>query len=125
MGLLSGLMGAASEANLDKVEKQIQAITVEDETIEQAYQLIRDMIVLTNKRIILIDKQGVTSKKVEYQSIPYKSIVRFSIESAGTFELDADLKLWLSGTPQPLSFDFRKDSHVTEIVKTITRYTCG
>ena len=125
MGLLSGLMGAASEANLDKVEKQIEAITVEGETIENAYQLVRDMIVLTNKRIILIDKQGVTSKKVEYQSIPYKSIVRYSIESAGTFELDADLKLWLSSTAQPLTFDFRKDNHVTEIVKIITRYTCG
>lgn len=124
MGLLSGLMGAASEANLDKVEKQIGAITLEDETIEQAYQLVRDMIVLTNKRIILIDKQGVTSKKVEYQSIPYKSIVRYSIESAGTFELDADLKLWLSSTAQPLTFDFRKDDHVTEIVKIITRHTC-
>lgn len=125
MGLLSGLLGTASEANLEKVEKQIATIVIEDETIEQAYQLIRDMIVLTNKRIILIDKQGVTSRKVEYQSIPYKSIVRYSIESAGTFEIDADLKIWISSTAEPLTFDFRKDDHVTEIVKIITRNVCG
>lgn len=125
MGLLSGLLGTASEANLEKVEKQIATIVIEDETIEQAYQLIRDMIVLTNKRIILIDKQGVTSRKVEYQSIPYKSIVRYSIESAGTFEIDADLKIWISSTAEPLTFDFRKDDHVTEIVKIITRHVCG
>ena len=83
------------------------------------------MIVLTNKRIILIDKQGVTSRKVEYQSIPYKSIVRYSVESAGTFELDADLKIWLSSTAEPLTFDFRKDNHVTDIVKIITRHVCS
>lgn len=124
MGIFSGIMGSASEANRDKVEKQIESIVVDGETIEQAYQLIRDMIVLTNKRFIVIDKQGVTGRKTEYMSIPYRSIVRYSIESAGTFDLDSDLKLWLSGTKEPLEFDFHKTSHVTEIVKTITRHTC-
>ena len=125
MGLLSGLMGSASEANLDKVEKQLQSIVAEGEAIEQAYQLIRDMIVLTNKRILFIDKQGVTGRKTEYMSIPYRSIVRYSIESAGTFDLDSDLKLWLSSTAEPLLFDFRKDSHVADIVKILTKYVCG
>ena len=125
MGLLSGIMGSASEANLDKVEKQIASIVVEDETVEQAYQLIRDMIVLTNKRIIVIDRQGVTGRKTEYLSIPYRSIIRYSVESAGTFDLDADLKLWLSSTPEPLAFDFRKTGHVADIVKILTRHICG
>ena len=124
MGLLSGMLGAASEANLDKVEKQISSFLGDNESIEQAYQLVRDMIVLTNKRIIVIDKQGVTGRKTEYLSIPYKSIVRYSIESAGHFDLDSDLKLWLSSTKEPLTFDFRKSSNVADIVKTITRYTC-
>ena len=124
MGIFSGLMGSASEANMDKVEKQIASIVIEDETVEQAYQLVRDMIVLTNKRIIVIDKQGVTGRKTEYLSIPYRSIVRYSIESAGTFDLDADLKLWLSGTKDPLSFDFHKTAQVTDIVKILTRHTC-
>ena len=125
MGLLSGMLGTASEADAGKVEKQIQSIMVDGESIEQAYQLVRDMIVLTNKRIVLIDKQGVTGRKTEYLSIPYRSIVRYSIESAGTFELDSDLKLWLSSTAEPLTFDFRKNAHVADIVKIITRHTCG
>lgn len=125
MGMLSALMGSASEANLDKVEKQIESIVVEGESIEQAYQLVRDMIVLTNKRIIVIDKQGVTGRKTEYMSVPYRSIVRYSVESAGTFDLDSDLKLWLSSTAEPLRFDFRKNSHVADIVKILTRYVCG
>lgn len=124
MGLLSGMLGSASEANLDKVEKQIASFVIENESIEQAYQLVRDMIVLTNKRIIVIDKQGVTGRKTEYLSIPYKSIVRYSIESAGHFDLDSDLKLWLSSTKEPITFDFRKSSNVADIVKIITRHTC-
>ncbi|MEM6470462.1 MAG: PH domain-containing protein [Planctomycetota bacterium] len=122
MGLLSGLMGSASEANLDKVEKQIASIMIEGESIEQGYQLIRDMIVLTNLRIIFIDKQGVTGRKTEYLSIPYRSIVRYSVESAGTFDLDSDLKLWLSSTAEPIKFDFQKNNHVADIVKIITKY---
>ncbi|MCO8125021.1 PH domain-containing protein [Stieleria sp. TO1_6] len=125
MGIFSGIMGSASEANLDKVEKQIASIMVDQESIEQAYQLIRDLIVLTNRRIIVIDKQGVTGRKTEYLSIPYRSIVRYSIESAGTFDLDSDLKLWLSSTPEPLTFDFRKNDHVADIVKIITAHTCS
>ncbi|MCD0460929.1 PH domain-containing protein [Roseiconus lacunae] len=125
MGLLSGIMGSASEANLDKVEKLIDAIIVDGETIEAGYQLIRDMIVLTNKRVIVIDRQGVTGRKTEFLSIPYRSIVRYSIETAGTFDLDADLKLWLSSTAEPLCFDFRKSNHVSDIVKILTRHVCG
>ena len=39
-----------------------------------------------------------TGNKVEYHSIPFKSITHFSIETAGTFELDAELKIWIVGT---------------------------
>ena len=34
----------------------------------------------------------------DYHSIPSKSITHFSIETAGTFDLDAELKIWISGT---------------------------
>ncbi|MCC9600347.1 PH domain-containing protein [Stieleria sp. JC731] len=125
MGLLSGIMGSASEAKLDKVEKLVDSIIVEGETIEQGYQLIRDMIVLTNKRILVIDRQGVTGRKTEFLSIPYRSIVRYSIETAGTFDMDADLKLWLSSTAEPMCFDFRKSGHVADIVKILTKHICG
>lgn len=46
----------------------------------------------TNKRLIFVDKQGFTGKKVEHMSVVYKSISRFSIETAGSFDLDAELK---------------------------------
>lgn len=57
--------------------------------VEHAYQLIRDYFVSTDKRFVLVDKQGITGSKIEYHSIPYKSITHFSVETAGTFDLDA------------------------------------
>ena len=62
----------------------------------------------TDKRFVLVDKQGITGNKIEYHSIPYKSITHFSIETAGTFDLDAELKIWISGTAAPVQKKFNK-----------------
>jgi len=53
---------------------------------------------------------------VEYMSLPYKSIARFSIETAGTFDLDAELKIWISSAVEPtVSKQFKKDSNVYDV----------
>ncbi len=72
-----------------------------DERIDLSFKLVRDLIVFTNKRLIIVDKQGVSGKKVEYKSIPYKSISRFSIETSGHFDLDTELKIWISSAELP------------------------
>jgi len=54
---------------------------------------VRDGFLFTNRRLILVDKQGLIGKKVEYQSTPFKNVIRFAVETAGTFDLDAELKL--------------------------------
>jgi len=60
MGLLSGLMGNASQKNVDKVERDLEDILVPGEQVTLAFSLIRDLIVFTEFRLILVDKQGVT-----------------------------------------------------------------
>ncbi len=102
MGLFNGLMGNASEVNIMEVEKEYSNVLAENERVEKAYKLIRDMFIFTNKRLILVDKQGMTARKTEYHSIPYKAITHFSIETAGNFDLDAELKIWISGTQLPI-----------------------
>lgn len=77
MGLLSGLMGNASQKNVDKVERDLEDILVPGEQVTLAFSLIRDLIVFTEFRLILVDKQGVTGKKTSYKSLPYRSISRF------------------------------------------------
>lgn len=125
MGLLSGLLGDATEADLQVVEKELEMILIEGEQVEKAYKLIRDLIVFSDRRLILIDKQGMTGKKVEYQSIPYKSISHFSVETAGHFDFDAELKIWISHSQVPISKEFRKDKNIYEVQKALASYVTG
>ena len=84
MGLLDGLMGNASEIDPAQIEGDFARVLATGERIEKAYQLVRDLFVFTNKRLILVDKQGLTGNKVEYHSLPYRSITHFSVETAAT-----------------------------------------
>jgi hypothetical protein len=122
MGLLDGLAGHASEVNVSDVQKEYSTILTSGENVERAYKLIRDMFIFTNKRLILVDKQGVTGKKIEYHSIPYKSITHFSIETAGQFDLDAELKIWLSGSDTPIEKEFNKNLNIYELQTALAEY---
>ena len=117
------MMGHASEVSIEKLAKEFQPILIDDERIERAYKLIRDMLVFTNKRLILVNKQGLTGTKTDYQSIPYGSIKMFSKESAGIGDLDAELKIWLTGEAQPtIKQDFRKGDNINEAYRVLSRY---
>ncbi|MFD2513117.1 PH domain-containing protein [Pontibacter locisalis] len=123
MGFLSGMMGHASEVSIEKITKEFQPVLVDDERIERAYKLIRDMLVFTNKRLILVNKQGLTGSKADYQSIPYGSIKMFSKESAGIADLDAELKIWLTGELEPtIKQDFRKGDNINEAYRVLSKY---
>lgn len=116
MGLLSGLMGNASQKNVDKVERDLEDILVPGEQVTLAFSLIRDLIVFTEFRLILVDRQGVTGKKTSYNSLPYRSISRFSVETSGHFDLDAELKIWVSSAVEPSEvLQFKSDNSVIEI----------
>ncbi|EOR21117.1 hypothetical protein A500_14473 [Clostridium sartagoforme AAU1] len=122
MGIFNGLMGNASEVNLSSLSKEYEKILTSTETIEKAYKLVRDMFIFTNKRLLLVDKQGMTGKKTEYHSIPYKSITHFSIETAGHFDLDAELKIWISGTALPIEKQFNSSLNIYELQTVLAEY---
>ena len=77
--------------------RTVEFMIGEDEHIVVAYQGIRDMLIITNKKFLTVNKQGITGKKVEYRVIPLNKISAFAVETAGTFDLDAELKIWASG----------------------------
>ncbi len=101
MGLFSSLLGNAGVANPQELNGDYGKLLCNGETIEIGFKLIRDVFIFTNKRLILVDKKGITGSKVEYLSVAYKSIARFSVESSGHFDLDAELKIWVSSELQP------------------------
>ncbi|SHN24449.1 PH domain-containing protein [Gracilibacillus kekensis] len=120
MGFLDGLMGNASNVDTKEIMKDYGQLFVEGEEVNAAFKVIRDMFIFTDKRLILVDKQGLTGKKTSFHSIMYKSISHFSVETAGTFDLDSELKIWISGNLEPLvSKTFKKDSNIFEIQKVL------
>lgn len=123
MGLLSGLMGNASEVDDSDLEKVLANTLIEGEHVEKAYKVIRDMFIFTNKRLILIDKQGVTGSKMEMVSIAYSKITKFSKESAGHFDLDAELKIWIGSDPTPLTKEFKAGDNINEVYRVISQHS--
>ncbi len=116
MGIFSGLIGNASQKDNSKVERQLENILIPNEQVDLAFVLVRDLIVFTEKRLILVDKQGVTGKKTSYKSIPYHSISRFTVETSGHFDLDSELKIWVSSALEPAErLQFRGERGVVEI----------
>ncbi|RAJ79054.1 PH (Pleckstrin Homology) domain-containing protein [Chitinophaga dinghuensis] len=126
MGLFSGLMGNAGAVSQEELVKEYSKLLIATEHIEMGFKLIRDVFLFTNKRLILVEKQGLTGSKIEYRSIIYKSISRFSVETAGTFDLDAELKIWVSSEANPsVVKQFTKSVDVYEVQKVLANYVLG
>lgn len=117
MGLMDALLGNAAEVAVADVQNELAPILGDNEVVERAFKVVRDMYIFTTGRLLLIDKQGLTGKKVDYTSIPYKSITTFTVETAGHFDLDAELKMYISGRHDPLVKELKKGSDVVGIQK--------
>lgn len=102
MSIFNKLMGNASEVGSDKLVADYGHLLFDGETVVLGFVLFRDVFMFTSNRLIIVEKQGVTGSKMDIQSLPYKSISRFSLETAGTFDLDAELKIWISSATAPI-----------------------
>ena len=126
MSLFSKFLGNAGVANPGELMSEYANLLTESETIEIGFKLFRDVFIFTNKRLILVDKQGITGSKVEYFSVVYKSITRFSIETAGHFDLDAELKIWISSETIPsIKKKFNKSVNVYEVQNVLAHHVLG
>ncbi|MGH2667267.1 PH domain-containing protein [Flavobacterium sp.] len=123
MGIFSALLGNAGAVTLEELNKKYGQLLTEDENIELGFKLIRDTFIFTNKRLIFVNVQGLTGSKTEYKSISYKSISRFSIETAGSFDLDAELKIWVSSEMHPsIKTQFNKSVNVYDVQKVLAHH---
>lgn len=107
----------------EKLLNKYDELLTDDEIVEIGFKLDANTYVFTNKRLILISKQGVAENKLEYISIGYNRIVRFSIETSGGLELDAELKIWVEWEPRPTIVQkFDKSVNVYQVQKILTKY---
>jgi hypothetical protein len=120
-------MGLFSAADLDvgKAGVEFQHVLIDGETILAAFRTIRDSILLTDLRLIYVNVQGLTGTKIDYQSVPWKSVVRFSIETAGTLDLDADMKIWISGAAAPIEAKISRKSDPRAIQRIMSQQVLG
>lgn len=97
----------------------LKPILVNGEEIISEYTALRDFVVFTNKRIIAVNVQGITGSKKDFTSLPYSKIQAFSIETAGTFDLDSELEMYFSGLGK-VKFEISGSNDIAEIGRLIS-----
>ena len=105
----------------DRFEKELDPILIHGEEVIDCYKSVRDGVVFTNKRIIVISVEGVTGKKKDITSFPYSKIQAFSVETSGVFDIDSELELWLSGMGKA-RFEFTGGTNVYDVCRLISNY---
>jgi hypothetical protein len=124
MSLLSNLLGNATEIDPKELEADFGGVVFEGEVIESAFKIFRDKWVFTNKRLIMLDVQGITGSKKEYHSIPYKSITHFLVESTGSFDLDCEIEIWVSGYTRSFKKQLKKGIDIVKLQRTLALNIC-
>ncbi|WP_413663636.1 PH domain-containing protein [Microbulbifer sp. CNSA002] len=94
---------------------------IEGEFIFAGFKTIRDQVVFTNKRIIAANVQGITGSKVDYTSLPFSKIQAFSVETAGTFDLDCEIEVYLSEIGK-VRFEIRGSFDLIQFNEYISQY---
>ena len=122
MGLFSGEAKKTGSSETRKFHADYGQFLVDGEIIEAGFLVLRDTFLFTNKRLILVDIQGISGKQIEYLSIPYTQITKFSIQTGESFDLNAELKLWVGSDTIPLEKKFNKDVNVYEVQKVLASH---
>lgn len=117
-GSLFKLSPIAPSAIMDKVAPFL----VEGEYIAAAFKAIRDSVVFTNKRVISINVQGITGRKVDFTSLPYSKVQAYSVETAGTLDFDCELDLFFSGDIGQVRFELKGSCDIIALNKLISSY---
>lgn len=105
----------------DRFEKELDPILIHGEEVIDCYKSVRDGVIFTNKRIIVISVEGLTGKKKDITSFPYSKIQAFSVESSGVFDIDSQLELWLSGMGKA-RFEFTGGTNVYDVCRLISNF---
>ncbi|AXG12695.1 PH domain-containing protein [Intrasporangium calvum] len=117
----NGSVFKLSPANPQEIGPQVAELLVPDEQIVASFKAVGDFVVFTNRRLMAVNVQGITGKKRDFTSLPYNKIQAFSVETAGTFDLDAELDLWFSGMGK-VRLEFKGQVDVRALGKMIAGY---
>ncbi|HHW00187.1 MAG TPA: PH domain-containing protein [Clostridiaceae bacterium] len=109
------------QGDVSDVMPLVAPMLVEGESVFASFQGLRDCVIFTTKRIISVNVQGITGKKKDFTSLPYSRIQAFSVETAGTFDLDCELELYFSGLGK-VRFEFANGFDIVSFNKILSSY---
>ena len=84
--LTRGMLCAMTRRDLPSVEdicKNARALLLDGESIVGVYKTVRDQVIFTTHRIIMVDMQGVTGTRQQIFVLPYRKVLHFGIQTAG------------------------------------------
>ncbi|MDD5284721.1 MAG: PH domain-containing protein [Desulfuromonadaceae bacterium] len=122
MGLFTGVSKNSDSSVSKKFHTDYGQLIADGEIIEVGFVVMRDTFLFTNKRLIIVSVQGISGRQIEYLSIPYNKIMKFSVQTGGSFDLDAELKLWIGSETIPLEKKFNKDVNIYEVQKVLASH---
>ena len=122
----TGILGDANTFNLKElpdaqVRKDARDLLVDGEQIIESFTTVRDQVIFTTKRVLVVNVQGLTGKKVSFFSYPYSKVQYFGIETAGVLDIDSELVLMFSNGAK-LQFDFKAHVNIKQICASISQY---
>jgi hypothetical protein len=109
------------EISLKEVRPEVPTLLVNGENMVMAFQTVRDQVVFTDKRIFVVNVQGITGKKVSYFSYPYSKVQYFGIETAGVLDIDSEI-IFAFRNGARLQFDFKSKVDIHKISMMVSNY---
>lgn len=97
--LVQGVLGNMSEISVDALQQEFGAYLMDGESIQTGFKLVRDAMIITDKRLMQFDKQGATGQKMRVDSIFLDSICYVTAETAGFGLDDSELEIVYINTP--------------------------
>lgn len=117
----NGTVFKLSQVDPADIAPAAQPLIINGEHIVACFKAVRDFVVFTNKRLIAVNVQGITGKKRDFTSLPYSKVQAFSVETAGSFDLDAELDLWYSGLGK-VRLEFKGNADIRQLGQMIATY---
>lgn len=106
-----------------KVQEDYAHVLVDGEQVHYACKTIRDIFIVTDRRILNVDKKGVMGSKKDYQTMPFSKVSTFSVEFGGKIAGMVTVRLWTSGA-DPIEVTFHSSANGEGIQKVLATQIC-
>lgn len=117
----NGALFKLKQISNEEIINQISPLLISGEVVISSYKAMRDFVVFTSKRVIAVNVQGITGTKKDFTSLPYSKIQAYSVETAGTFDLDSELEMYFSALGK-VKFEFKGASDIVKIGQIISEF---